>query len=117
MVKNHVLKITFDTIGRFKYALTQQDSSGKEDLKRREEYLKQQRDKLLQLKDKEREKQLDTYAKTQPKRPVSARVARQAVIGTSEIKEKDESDSAADPKKLAMRKALADRLKKEVIYK
>ena len=79
--------------------------------------MKQQRDKLLKLKDKERERQLDTYAKSQPKRPVSARVARQAVVGASQIKEKDESDSVADPKKLAMRKALADRLKKEVIYK
>ena len=79
--------------------------------------MKQQRDKLLQLKDKERERQLDTYAKSQPKRPVSARVARQAVVGESQIKEKDEPDSVADPKKLAMRKALADRLKKEVIYK
>ncbi|XP_065062744.1 cilia- and flagella-associated protein 36-like [Rhopilema esculentum] len=84
-----------------------------DDVKKREQYLKEQRDKLLQLKSKEREQQLDTYAKSQPKRPTSARVARQSFACAAEKKDEEETE----PKKLAMRKALADRLKKEVIYK
>eukprot|EP00794_Sanderia_malayensis_P020274 gene20274-22260_t len=87
-----------------------------EDLASRERYLQKQRDSLLALKNKEREKRLDTYSKTQPKRPTSARVARQAVSGnhttaTTKPTDKNESDN------LEMRKALAERLKKEVLYK
>lgn len=86
-----------------------------EDLKRREQYLKDQRDRLLKLKNKERKKQLDSYSASQPKRPTSARVAREAV--TSGLNEAISATNEADSSKLAVRKALADKLKKEVIYK
>ena len=78
--------------------------------------MKEQRDRLLRMKNKEREKQLDTYAASQPKRPTSARTARKAVaIGdTDQVKPASEQ---ADTKRLAVRKALADKLKKEIIYK
>lgn len=90
-------------------------SMSEEDMARRMEYLKQQRDRLLALKKAEREKQLQQYEKSEPKkRPTSARVARQAVSGepiqAPEI-------SAEDAKRIAMRKALAEKLKKEVIHK
>ncbi len=52
---------------------------------------------------------------TQPKRPTSARVARQAVSGN---KMPEEATAAApEPDNLRMRRALAERLKKEVLYK
>ena len=85
-------------------------------MKRREQYLKDQRDKLLHLKNKERKKQLDTYAASQPKRPTSARTAREAVSG-GDGKQVNSDANDVDPKKLAVRKALADKLKKEIIYK
>ena len=86
-----------------------------DDMAKRVEYLKQQRDRLLALKKSEREKQLNQYEKSEPrKRPTSARVARQAVAGkpiqAPEV-------SAEDAKRIAMRKALAEKLKKEVIHK
>ena len=84
-----------------------------EDLKRREQYLKEQRDRLLRMKNKEREKQLDTYTASQPTRPTSARTARKAVTGGDTTQGSDPMDT----KKLAVRKALADKLKKEIIYK
>ena len=86
-------------------------------MKRREEYLRQQRDKLLTMKKQEREKRLDIYSANQPKRPTSARVARRAVTEEETGKQEAHSETVDDPKKLAMRKALADRLKKEVLYK
>lgn len=82
-------------------------------MKRREQYLKDQRDRLLQMKSKERKKQLDDYSASQPKRPTSARTARNAVTRATN----QSDDFEVDPSKLAVRKALADKLKKEVIYK
>ena len=73
------------------------------------------------MKNEEREKQLSAYTKSLPKRPASAKAAQQAVAG--EIKGESATGatktelSADDQKKIAMRKALAERLKKEVIYK
>ncbi|XP_066946316.1 cilia- and flagella-associated protein 36 isoform X2 [Macrobrachium rosenbergii] len=76
-----------------------------EELRRRQEYLKEQRDKLLAMKKQEREKQLAAYegSETQ-KRPKSSRAARRVLAG-----------SAIDPHTLQVRKALAERLKAEVI--
>ena len=78
------------------------------DLARRTAFLKLQRDKLLALKRTEREKQLAlaeaSHGKTRPK---SARAARSA-LGTGGRKQ-------IDPKTLEIRKALAEKLKKEVI--
>lgn len=86
-----------------------------DELKKRQEYLKQQRDKLLEMKKKEREKQLLAAEKSQPKRPMSARMAKSAMQeGAS-----NESDklSPEEEKKMAMRKAIADRLKAEMLGK
>lgn len=86
-----------------------------DELKKRQEYLKQQRDKLLEMKKKEREKQLLAAEKSQPKRPMSARMAKSAMQeGPS-----NESDklSPEEEKKMAMRKAIADRLKAEMLGK
>jgi len=88
-----------------------------DDMAKRIEYLKQQRDRLLAMKKNEREKQLDQYSKTESKkRPTSARVARQAVSGGGAEAAKP-AVSAEDAKKIAMRKALAEKLRKEVINK
>lgn len=86
-----------------------------DELKKRQEYLKQQRDKLLEMKKKEREKQLLAAEKSQPKRPMSAGMAKSAMQeGPS-----NESDklSPEEEKKMAMRKAIADRLKAEMLGK
>ncbi|XP_071833300.1 uncharacterized protein [Apostichopus japonicus] len=94
-------------------------SSSPAELQKREQYLKQQRDKLLALKKREREKNLSTFTEEEAKsRPKSARAARQATSGLDgssggmAAKSKEEQE-----KTLAMRKALAERLKQEVINK
>lgn len=88
-----------------------------EELKRRTEYLKQQRDKLLALKRQEREKSLAKYTEQQPKaRPTSARAARRVTAG-EQVDSAASKSSEDDAKKLAMRRALAECLKREVIDK
>ncbi|XP_042222559.1 cilia- and flagella-associated protein 36-like isoform X2 [Homarus americanus] len=83
----------------------QNNSIDPEELKRRQKYLKRQRDKLLALKQQEREKQLAAYEETAPqKRPKSSRAARKVLDGSS-----------IDPQTLKLRRALAERLKAEVI--
>eukprot|EP00090_Calanus_glacialis_P025543 TRINITY_DN3994_c0_g1_i2.p1 TRINITY_DN3994_c0_g1~~TRINITY_DN3994_c0_g1_i2.p1 ORF type:complete len:337 (+),score=97.02 TRINITY_DN3994_c0_g1_i2:42-1013(+) len=78
------------------------------DLARRTAFLKLQRDKLLAMKRAEREKQLVIAESSQGKtRPKSARAARTA-LGTGGRKQ-------IDPKTLEIRRALAEKLKKEVI--
>ena len=72
--------------------------------------MKSQRDKLLTMKKEAREKQLRLDVKAQPKRPASARAARIAMQGT-ETNDNVEDDE----KKMAMRRAIADKLKREVI--
>ena len=112
-----------------------------DELKRRTEFLKAQRDKLLQLKQAERAKQLTEAtcklsaillfcycgwiyqdilywshfafvlsASGQSKfRPKSAKAARSALAGSSR------NPHAVDPDTLAARRALAEKLKNEVI--
>lgn len=77
-----------------------------EEAKRRQEYLKQQRDKLLALKKQEREKMLQQYERTN--RPKSARAAQKLVT-------EENSEQSVDPKVLAFRKSLAAKLKAEVV--
>lgn len=81
-----------------------------DELKQRQQYLKQQRDKLVAMKKKEREKQLLAAEQTQPQRPVSARNARSVLQGDQQKKVDPEEE-----KKLAMRKAIANRLKSELL--
>ena len=79
------------------------------DLEKRTEFLKMQRDKLLEMKRAEREKQLRIAESSQGKtRPKSARAARSA-LGAGGRR------SQIDPKTLEIRRALAEKLKKEVI--
>ncbi len=85
-----------------------------EELMKRQKFLKEQRDKLLDMKKQERQKQLGVAEKANPDRPRSARIARTAMHHeplppTADVEE--------DRKKMAMRKAIADRLKAEVIGK
>ncbi|KAK3849600.1 hypothetical protein Pcinc_043653 [Petrolisthes cinctipes] len=78
-----------------------------EEVKRRQEYLKRQRDRLLALKQKERERQLATYEQTNNtanERPKSATAARKYLSG-----------GTVDAKTLQVRRALAQRLRNEVI--
>ncbi|KDR03829.1 cilia- and flagella-associated protein 36 [Zootermopsis nevadensis] len=77
-----------------------------EDLMRRQEYLNAQRDKLLALKKQEREKQLQAVETGSSKqRPRSAKAAQLALAGQPEI----------NAQTLQVRKALAERLKSEVV--
>ncbi|XP_044730277.1 cilia- and flagella-associated protein 36 [Chrysoperla carnea] len=80
------------------------------ELKKRQEYLKAQRDKLVALKKQAREKQLKTSLDgetSKEKRPKSAKVA-EAVLATS-------VGSKIDTQSLQIRRALAERLRTEVV--
>jgi len=88
--------------------VTSPEEVDEESLARRTAYLKQQRDKLLAMKKAEREKQLaEAEASQGSNRPKSARAARSA-LGSHGRKK-------IDPKTLEIRKALAEKLKQEVI--
>ncbi|PSN29609.1 hypothetical protein C0J52_26456 [Blattella germanica] len=77
-----------------------------EELIRRQAYLKAQRDKLLALKKQEREKQLQAVENaTNRQRPRSAKAAHSAMAGQPEV----------NAQTLQVRKALAERLKSEVV--
>ncbi|GFN82346.1 hypothetical protein PoB_000885200 [Plakobranchus ocellatus] len=80
----------------------------------RVQFLKQQRDKLMEMKRKEREKQLLTAEHSQPQRPASARAAR-AALGQGGDGKDGKATDAEDEKKLAMRRAIADRIKSELM--
>lgn len=96
---------------------TQAKEISPEEMKKRAEYLKQQRDKLLALKKREREKSLTKYTEQQPKaRPTTAKAAHRVTSG-EQVEPLASESSEQDAKKLAMRRALADVLKREVIDK
>ncbi|XP_033640250.1 cilia- and flagella-associated protein 36-like isoform X2 [Asterias rubens] len=89
-------------------------SSDAGELKKREEYLKKQRDLLIKMKRQEREKHFNKETESETKataRPKSARAARQATAGDV----KPVASSEQQDKQMKMRLALAARLKKEVI--
>ena len=86
-----------------------------DELSKRQDFLKQQRDKLLAMKKAEREKQLLKAEQNQGSaRPRSARAARSAMKQQAPAVE---TVSEEEEKKLAMRKAIANRLRQEVIKK
>ena len=94
---------------------------GEAELRRRTEFLKAQRDKLLAMKKEERDKQLAEAEKQHMKsRPKSARAARSA-FGRGGRKPSAAGAAAStaglDPQTLKVRKALAEKLKQEVIGK
>ena len=81
-----------------------------DELRKRTEFLKEQRDKLLAMKKAEREKQLAEVEQQQLKsRPKSARAARSA------LKHRNIASSNIDAETLKARQALAEKLKHEVI--
>ncbi|GFR66891.1 cilia- and flagella-associated protein 36-like [Elysia marginata] len=87
-----------------------------QEYQQRVQFLKQQRDKLMEMKRKEREKQLLTAEHSQPQRPASARAAR-AALGQGGNGQNQKAANAEDEKKLAMRRAIADRIKSELMDK
>ncbi|KAK0407844.1 hypothetical protein QR680_003631 [Steinernema hermaphroditum] len=96
----------------FDYKTLLRDSEGgvnEEALKARAQYLKDQRDKLLALKQQEREKQFhEQEAKSALERPKTAKFARGAVRGAAVAQPLNEDV-------LETRKAVASKLKSEVI--
>ena len=89
-----------------------------EEIERRREYLRAQRDKLVALKKREREKQLSSYGPNLGKpgsaagpsgRPKSAKAAQIALKSPEKIA----ADSSE--KTLQARRALAQRLKQELV--
>ncbi|KAK9874032.1 hypothetical protein WA026_002385 [Henosepilachna vigintioctopunctata] len=81
------------------------------ELKKRQEYLKKQRDKLVALKKEERRKQFgkaEVESVAKKIRPKSAKAAEAILIG---------EQSAIPHQQLQLRKALAERLKVEVVDK
>ncbi|XP_072392100.1 cilia- and flagella-associated protein 36 [Diabrotica undecimpunctata] len=76
------------------------------ELKKRQEYLRAQRDKLVALKKEARKKQLDSGDTKSKGRPRSARAAAAVLTG-------EKSD--IEPQQLQLRKALAERLRAEVV--
>jgi len=84
-----------------------------EEIKKRQEYLRQQRDKLVAMKKQEREKQLLSAEQSNPGRPASARAARQMLQG-EKVEEKPKL-SEEEQKKIEMRKQIANKLKAELM--
>jgi len=80
----------------------------------RQEFLRRQRDKLLAMKKEAREKQLrEAEHDRGSHRPVSARAARSALQAPAQ----QSTASVENDKKMAMRKAIAEKLRQEVIGK
>ncbi|KAI0220419.1 Cilia- and flagella-associated protein 36 [Lamellibrachia satsuma] len=82
-----------------------------DEVKQRQEFLRQQRDKLLTMKKQARAKQLQDHA--QPQRPQSAKAARSVMV--KELPAPPDGKNEEDAKKLAMRRAIADKLRREVL--
>lgn len=79
------------------------------ELKKRQQYLRAQRDKLVSLKKEVRRKQLDVSAKEKSAiRPKSAKAAKAVMTGIQ---------PNVEPQELVIRKALAERLRSEVVEK
>ncbi|KAL2722321.1 cilia- and flagella-associated protein 36 isoform X1 [Vespula squamosa] len=86
------------------------NNTKEEDIKRRQDYLKARRDELVALKKEVRSQRLEMNAT----RPSSARVVADATIkGEQEL----DVDQSLEPSILQVRKALAARLKAEVVHK
>ena len=85
-----------------------------DEVRQRQEFLRRQRDKLLAMKKDAREKQL-RFAEREhaSQRPVSARAARSALQAPPAAA----AHTPDDCKKMAMRKAIAEKLRQEVIDK
>ncbi|XP_053378212.1 cilia- and flagella-associated protein 36-like [Mercenaria mercenaria] len=87
-----------------------------EEIKKRQQYLIAQRDKLIAMKKKEREKQLLSAEQSNPGRPMSARAARQ-MLDEDKSKEAEQKKTVSDEeqKKIEMRRQIANKLKAELM--
>jgi len=87
-----------------------------DEIRQRQQFLRQQRDKLLAMKKEAREKQLgEAERDVGSQRPVSARAARSALHAAAGTQHSPRSADA--DQKMAMRKAIAEKLRQEVIGK
>ncbi|KAM8703040.1 hypothetical protein ACLKA7_005389 [Drosophila subpalustris] len=112
------LELVNDKFQRLNLFFEQEDKVDPNDVVSRQEYLRQQRDKIVQIKRQTRAKQLqDTVARSTPggARPSSAQVAQQLLEGDGLTvpppPPADEADNAA----LQLRRTLAKRLRNEVV--
>jgi len=86
-----------------------------DEMKQRQEFLRQQRDKLLEMKKQARAKQLQDVTHAQPQRPQSAKAARSVMVKGTDAAPPADGKTEEDAKKLAMRRAIADKLRREVL--
>ncbi|XP_034484659.1 cilia- and flagella-associated protein 36 [Drosophila innubila] len=111
------LDLVNDKFQRLNLFFEQEDKVDPNDVVSRQEYLRQQRDKIVEIKKQTRAKQLqDTVARSTPQgaRPSSAQVAQQLLENgelTMPPPPADEAENAA----LQLRRTLAKRLRNEVV--
>lgn len=109
------LDLVNDKFQRLNLFFEQEDKVDPNDVVSRQEYLRQQRDKIVEIKKQTRAKQLqDTVARSTPQgpRPSSAQVAQQLLENDGlTLPAMDEADNAA----LQLRRTLAKRLRNEVV--
>ena len=80
-------------------------------MKKRADFFKEQREKLLARKKEEREKLLKRAENDGPQRPCSARAARKAIDEPHQTTPQDREDE----KKMKMKLAIAEKLRQEVL--
>ncbi|XP_062124000.1 cilia- and flagella-associated protein 36 [Drosophila sulfurigaster albostrigata] len=111
------LELVNDKFQRLNLFFEQEDKVDPNDVVSRQEYLRQQRDKIVEIKKQTRAKQLqETVARSTPAggaRPSSAQVAQQLLEGDElpPSPPADEAENAA----LQLRRTLAKRLRNEVV--
>lgn len=83
------------------------------EIKKRQEYLRQQRDKLVALKKEARKQQLDVETSEKPMvRPKSAKAAEKILVGEAAA-----TAVKIDAQQLQIRRSLAERLRNKVVNK
>ncbi|EDV90677.1 cilia- and flagella-associated protein 36 isoform X2 [Drosophila grimshawi] len=110
------LELVNDKFQRLNLFFEQEDKVDPNDVVSRQEYLRQQRDKIVEIKKQTRAKQLqDTVARSTPgARPSSAQVAQQ-LLETPELALPPASVDEAENTALQLRRTLAKRLRNEVV--
>lgn len=106
-MENSLSETPADEIAEKPLEITKATAVSPAEAELRQQYLRQQRDRLLALKRQERKKQLERFGES-VSRPKSSRAAQRIV-------EEEIDQPSVDPKMLAFRKSLAARLKSEVV--
>ncbi|XP_031785494.1 cilia- and flagella-associated protein 36 isoform X2 [Nasonia vitripennis] len=100
------------------FSIKPKEEAREEDIRKRQLYLKAQRDKLVALKKQARSQKLEADSPSVPQaRPSSARVVAEATIDGKKDELIAHQQQAIDASILQVRKALAARLKAEVVQK